>query len=385
MRDFCAVIGAGPAGLATSRELVRCGVEHVVLERGDQIGHTWHNLYDSLVLHTGKHLSSLPGMPFPSTTPLFPTRLDFLDYLQRYADTFKLPVKTGIAVQSATPDSHTIEGAVSREATAPNGAGWTLHTTAGNVRAQAVVVATGIVSNPHIPEIPGRERFGGAVVHSVTYRRPDVFSGQRVLVVGVGNSAGEISAEVANAGAAVTIAVRSGARVVPRQLLGIPIQYFAAVLNVLPRDAQRAIAKGIARVSELRRGPSMLPPPPEGRCSDIPVIGFHLVDALRAGRIRLKGAVAELTPAGARFAEGSEEPFDSIILATGYRAALDMLGDVIRTDDCGFARRRERVVSADRPGLYFVGHNYDTRGGLRNIALDARLAAEMIAGKRRRV
>ena len=88
------VVGAGPAGLATSRELARAGVEHRVLERGDQVGYTWANLYDSLVLHTGRHLSALPGLAFPSGTPLFPPRRDFLDYLHRYASTFSLPIET---------------------------------------------------------------------------------------------------------------------------------------------------------------------------------------------------------------------------------------------------------------------------------------------------
>jgi NAD(P)-dependent dehydrogenase (short-subunit alcohol dehydrogenase family) len=214
----------------------------------------------------------------------------------------------------------------------------------------------------------------------VDYRRPDAFAGRRVLVIGAGNSAGEISSELANAGADVTIAVRSGARVVPRQLLGVPIQYFAVALSNLPREVQRTVADAISRVSQLVRGPSPLPRPSGGRCSDIPLIGFHLVDALRAGRIRLKPGILELTRSGARFADGSEAAFDRLILATGYRAALGLLDGLIRIDACGFACRRARVVSVDRPGLYFVGHNYDTRGGLRNIAEDARLAASMIGG-----
>jgi putative flavoprotein involved in K+ transport len=78
MDHYAVVIGAGPAGLATSRELGRRGIDHVVLERGEALGHTWAHLYDSLVLHTGKHLSSLPGLPFPRTTRLFPSRHDFL-------------------------------------------------------------------------------------------------------------------------------------------------------------------------------------------------------------------------------------------------------------------------------------------------------------------
>ena len=113
----------------------------------------------------------------------------------------------------------------------------------------------------------------------------------------------------------------------------------------------------------------------------MPLIGFHLVDAIRAGTIRLKRGVTEFTPAGVRFDDATDEPFDDVILATGYRAAIGMLGDLIRIDDCGFAVRTGRVASADQPNLYFVGHNYDTRGALRNIAHDARLVGKLIARK----
>jgi putative flavoprotein involved in K+ transport len=357
------VIGAGPAGLATARELARHGIDHVVLERGT-IGHTWENLYDSLVLHTGKHLSGLPGMAFSRATALFPTRLDVLDYLNRYADTFRLPVETGVNVVDLTR----------------TGDGWHLRAAGGReLRARTVVVATGIVANPVVPQIAGRERFRGSVMHSVEYRRPEPFKSQRVLVVGAGNSAAEIAAEVAEAGATVTLAVRSGARIVPRALLGVPIQYFAVAFATLPRPAQQVVAEAIARTSELIRGPAVLPRPPRRRCSDIPLIGFHLADALRAGKVRAKRGVLELTDVGARFADGSEEPFDRVMLATGYRAAVALLEGRIRLDACGFASRRNRVASRDQPDLYFVGHNYDARGGLRNIAQDAGLAAKMIA------
>jgi cation diffusion facilitator CzcD-associated flavoprotein CzcO len=261
---------------------------------------------------------------------------------------------------------------------------WAVRTAAGvETSARAVVVATGIVSNPYVADVPGRERFRGRVMHSVDYRRPGSFRGQRVLVVGAGNSAGEIAAELAATGAVVTIAVRSGANVVPRELFGIPIQYFAAATSLLPSSLQRSISATIARVSQLARGPAVLPPARTTSCSAIPLIGFHLVDALRAGTIRLKRGGVELTVDGARFADGTAEPFDRVILATGFRAALGALGASVHVDDCGFARRRQRVVSEDQPNLYFVGHNYDTRGGLRNIARDARIAAGMIRGRGR--
>ena len=363
MNHHAVVIGAGPAGLATSRELGRRRIDHVVLERGDTLGHTWANLYASLVLHTGKHLSSLPGLPFPRTTRLFPSRQDFLHYLHEYARRFDLPLRTSAAVE-------TVERA---------GGHWRVRTQEGaELTAPVVVMATGIVSNPFTAPIPGRARFAGRILHSVDYRRPDAHVGRRVLVIGAGNSAGEIAAELAAAGAQVTVAVRSGARVVPRDLFGVPIQYLAVAISRVPRHMQQSIVAAMARASALVRGPAVLPPPSSVRCSDVPLIGFHLVDAIRAGAIRLKRGVTEFTPAGVRFDDATDEPFDDVILATGYRAAVGMLGSLIRVDGCGFAVRTGRVASADQPNLYFVGHNYDTRGALRNIAQDARLVAKLI-------
>jgi cation diffusion facilitator CzcD-associated flavoprotein CzcO len=357
------IIGAGPAGLATSRELSRAGVDHVVLERGSSIGHTWANLYDGLVLHTGKHLSALPGMPFPGSTPVFPTRVDFLEYLHRYADTCRAPVQTGQEVESVALD---------RE--------WTVHVKGRpSVRARNLVIATGIVSNPHVPDFAGRTEFRGTIRHSVAYRRPDAFTGARVLVVGGGNSAGEICAELAQAGVDVTVSMRSGATVVPRELLGIPIQYFGVALNALPRPLLKAAMATTSKLSEQFRGTSPLPRAADKPCPNVPLIGFHLADGVRAGTIRLRSGISDFTADGVRFADGLVEPFDHVILATGYRAALGMLSTLVGVDDCGFALRRERVISADRPHLYFVGHSYDASGGLRNIARDARIAASLIA------
>ena len=362
------VVGGGPAGLATSAELRRRRIGHVVLERGDTVGHSWANLYDSLTLHTGKHLSALPRMAFDRRVPLFPSRNDFVAYLHRYAEVLELPIATGRIVT-----------AIERRDDE-----WLVRTDRGDITARDVVMATGIIASPRMPAIPGRERFSGRVLHSVEYRRPAGFAGRRVLVVGVGNSGGEIGSELANAGARVTIAVRSGANVVPRQFAGIPIQYLSFAMRALPRRARNVVAGLFGRFTELRRGKPVLPRPAHGPLDAIPLIGFHLVDAIRAGRVTVRGGVSELTECGARFANGVEEPFDDVILATGYTAALSPLGHLVRTDAKGFAVRTDRVTSADQPHLYFVGHSYDATGGLYNIKLDSALAAERIAAGARR-
>ena len=86
-----------------------------------------------------------------------------------------------------------------------------------------------------------------------------------------------------------------------------------------------------------------------------------------------------LYAAGAVFTDGDQRDFESVILATGYRASIDWMGDFGARDDCGFAKRRDRVRSLELSNLYFVGHNYDGRGGLYNIAIDAKRIARLIS------
>lgn len=360
------VVGAGPAGLATSAELRRLGVAHRLFERGPELAHSWANLYDSLTLHTGKHMSALPGMRFGMATPLFPTRDHFVGYLHEYAQRFQLPVEPNRAVER-------LERV---------GDAWVARTAGEDVRASAVVLATGIIANPRRPAFPGEASFGGRIMHSVAYRRPAGFEGRRVLVVGVGNSGGEIGSELARHGAKVTVAVRSGAHVVPRDLLGVPIQYLSYLIRKLPRPAQERVVAAMGQITERRRGKPVLPRPAHSALDAIPLIGFNLVDAIREGLVEVRGGVEALTATGARFTDGSESAFDDIILATGFAAAVGPLAGLIQQDARGFARRTDRVTSADQPDLYFVGHNYDSTGGLYNIRRDSRIVAERLARRR---
>jgi cation diffusion facilitator CzcD-associated flavoprotein CzcO len=356
------VIGAGPAGLATSRELQRRGVEHVVFERGE-VAASWARLYDSLTLHTGKHMSHLPGMRFPRETPLFLSRDRFVEYLRAYRERFALPVESGREVT-----------ALARE-----GDGWIATVNGETVRAAAVVVASGIISNPRLPLLPGQGEFRGEVRHSITYRHPDEMRGKRVLVIGAGNSGGEIGSELGRSGVDTTIAVRSGANVVPLQIAGIPIQYLAWGIRTLPRSARDVIVSAMRRITELRNGPPVLPRPSVGPLDAIPLIGFKLVDAIREGSVKLRAGVRRLTPNGVVFDNGHEEPFDVILLATGFRASIGFLGSLVTVDERGFALRTDRVTSSEQPNLFFVGHNYDATGGITNIRRDSRLAAEAIS------
>src|SRR2546426_10600855 len=287
-------------------------------------------------------MSGLPGMPLPRSAPLFVPREEFLHYLRRYARAFDLPVDTGRHVERMTRT----DGA------------WTVSTSRGVLAARVVVVATGIVANPKTPHFPGQDRFAGRIAHSVAYRRPDGYAGRQVLVVGVGNSGAEIASELARAGAKVTVAVRSGANVVPLTLAGLPIQYVAYWVRKLPRRVQEVAIALVQLLTRLRRGKPVLPRPAHSPLDEIPIIGFHLVDAIAQGLIDVRVGVAELTAEGARFTDGTAGRFDEIILAPRVGAALRALGGPVPGRAQSFPRGPGPGGGGGQPGLYVVGHNY---------------------------
>jgi len=358
------IVGAGPAGLATAAEVSQRGIPYRLFERGPSIATSWVNAYDSLALHTGRHLSTLTGLKYPAGTGLFPTRAEFVDYLRAYVAHWRLAIETNSDVTTVRRD----------------GADWVAVVNGTEQRGRALVMATGIMSKPVVPVFPGQDAFGGEILHSVRYRRPGPFTGKRVLVVGTGNSGGDIAAELGTAGVDVTILVRRGANVVPKTIAGVPIQYVAVAMRRLPTGVRRAVSRAVQGIGDRARGGPVLPRPPWTALDAIPMIGFHLVDAIKAGRVRVRvGAIAALEPGQVCFADGSRESFDAIVLATGFAPALDALGDLVRRDDRGFPMRTDDVTSADQPQLFFVGQRYDTSGALLNIRADSRRVADRLA------
>ena len=355
------VVGAGPAGLAVAHELRRRSIDHVVLERGEAVGASWRRYYDGLVLHTGRHLSSLPGLPFGRGTPMFVPRSTFIEYLEACAAPLSASIRTRTEATSALWD----------------GTDWTVRSETETWVGHVLVVATGIAASPRVPSIPGMEAFAGGIRHSIDYRDPTPFVGRRVLVVGSGNSGAEIAAELGGHGVTTDIAVRSGVVVVPRSVAGIPSQYLGIALRRLPDAVARAIVRTTVALGERRRHDG-LPRADTDPLTVVPIIGMHLSDALRSGRVGLRRGLDSLTPTTARFDDGAEAAYDEVILATGFRAAIAWL-EGITVDHRGFACRRDGVVSVDQPNLLFVGHTYDAAGGLRNIRIDAPRAAEVAA------
>jgi indole-3-pyruvate monooxygenase len=367
------IVGAGPAGLATAACLKRRGVDALVLEAGPSLAESWRHHYERLHLHTVRQQSSLPGFPFPKDLPRYPSRAEVVSYLEAYAAHFGIAPRMGEAV---------------RRVRAAGDVGFVVESARAVYRAQAVVVAAGLNRQPNADRLPDQERFRGTVMHSREYRNAGRFAGQRVLIVGAGNTGAEIALDLAEGGARPTLALRSPVNVVPRDFLGMPTQLTSIRMYWLPLWLRDAIGRLVSRLAFGKLARFGLARPALGPLSSIelrgrvPVIDVGTIAAIKRGAIAVKPGVTRFTETGATFADGSAADFDAAILATGYRPALAEIVDVpgVLNDD---ASPVDRNGGGAQPGLYFVGYLQPATGLLRQIARDAEAVATAIAASQR--
>jgi cation diffusion facilitator CzcD-associated flavoprotein CzcO len=365
------VIGAGPAGLAVSACLIRAGVQPQVIEQANSVAASWHGHYRRLHLHTVRWHSSLPFVPFPSESPRYVPRQQVAEYLESYAREFGIAPAFGEEAVTITRQGDVWE---------------TLCRSGRRFRSRVVVVATGANKVPNVATFPGQQAFSGRVVHSREYRDAAPFARQRVLVVGMGNTGAEIALDLAEQGVQVTLAVRSPINIVLREVLGRPTQVTAMLLSRLPNAVADAIAVAFRKltVGDLRRYGLRTPAQSplrqlreEGRT---PVIDVGTVAMIKRGGIAVRAGIESFTSDGVRFTDGRAERYDAVILATGYRPALDALfpGVPVPVDANGMPP----AIAGSGPlaGVYFVGFDVRQPGGLlRTIGLQARQVAEAIA------
>ncbi|CAN5320772.1 NAD(P)/FAD-dependent oxidoreductase [soil metagenome] len=357
------VIGAGPAGLAAAAELQKVGYSVIVIDKADSVGSSWSKHYDRLHLHTSRALSSLPGRRIPRAFGQWVARDDFRTYLADYAKAEKLDVRLGVTAS----------------AIAKSDSGWTVATSIGELAADAVVVATGYNHTAKIPDWPGLESYQGRVVHSSEYRNPTALAAQDVLVVGPGNSGAEIAADLAAAGVAVRLAVRTPPNIVRRQVLGIPTQSLTLSTYPLPTNMADRVARGmqILTVGDLSK--YGLHRAPRGVFSQqefddvTPTIDVGLIDALKAGSITVVGAVESFTADSVTLADGASVSPEVVLVATGFQRGLEpLVGDlgVIAPGGRPLINADEQLPGLE--GLFFLGYSNPITGNIRQVAIDAK-------------
>lgn len=364
------VVGGGPAGLAAAAMLRRGGVSPLVLERGDGVATAWRERYDSLRLHTVRWLSGLPGMPIPRSYGRWVARDDLVRYLEDYAVRFAVSLRFATEVTGLSR----LDG------------GWRLETSTGPVSAAKVVLATGATNIPHTPDWPGLAAAAVPVIHSSAYREPMPYQGQRVLVVGGGNSAAEIAVDLVRGGAgAVEMAVRTPPNIVRRETLGVPGQALAIALRRFPERVLNPLQGALRRLSIPDLSGYGLPAPSGDsfslfvRTKTVPILDYGFVAAVRAGQIAIRPAVVDLDGDEVVYADDSRSRPDVVIAATGFRPGLEpLLGQFGLLDGDGLPVVEGARTSPAAPDLYTVGISIQLTGLLREIGRDARAVSDAV-------
>ena len=338
-----AVVGGGQAGLALGHSLGRQRRRFVILERAGEIAPAWRERWDSLTLFTPRRYSALPGLPFPGDPDGYPTRDEVIAYLERYAETFELPVELDSGLERLEQDE---DGRFRLEA-----GGRT-------IRADQVVVATGPFQAPYVPPVAEHLAEGLFQTHAVGYRRPDDVPAGTVLVVGGGNTGYQLAKEL-SATREVVLSVGSRQKPLPQRLLGRDLFWWLTRARILSRNVDSRLGRKLSTRDTL--------------------IGSSPRELERRHGVTLKPRLVDADARAVRFADGSELEVDAVIWATGYRPDYSWLALPV-LDESGRPRHRRGVT--DVPGLYFLGLSWQyTRGSalLGFVEDDAGFIAEKIA------
>ena len=343
MRVEVVVVGAGQAGLAVGYHLARQGRSFIVVDRADSIGSAWRSRWDSLVLFTPRRYSGLPGLSFPGDPDGYPGRDEVIAYLERYADTFGLPIRLDSAARSLT---------------STNG-GFVVGLDHGQIEADQVVVATGPFQAPRVPAFAGDLAPEVFQVHSTGYRRPEEVPEGTVLVVGGGNTGFQIAKELA-ATHKVHLAVGSRQKPLPQRFLGRDLFWWLTKTGLIDKSIDTRFGR---RASQ----------------RDI-LLGSSPRQLGRLG-IELRPRATEASGRVVGFADGSTLEVDAVIWATGYRSDHTWIKLPVM-DSEGHISHRRGVT--DVPGLYFLGLSWQhTRGSalIGWVGDDAQFIAQQIAAR----
>jgi cation diffusion facilitator CzcD-associated flavoprotein CzcO len=362
------IVGAGPAGLAAAAELGRRRISALVLERGESVATSWRRRYDRLRLNTSRWTSTLPRARYPKAAGLFPSRDHLVAYLEDFAVRNDIEIHSGTTVERVDRDDHH----------------WTLTTSAGQMTAPHLIIATGHQHTPSIPAWPGREQFGGRLLHSAEYRNPHDFHGADVLVIGPGCSGMEIAYDLAESGASpVRVAIRTQPNIILRQAGPVPGDVPAMLMYRLPPRIGDRQTRVIRRRTIGDLSAYGLVPPPEGIMSRIhregkapAILDKPIIDAIRERRIEIVAAVEAFDATGVVLSDRTRLEPSAVIAATGYTTGLEpLVGHLGVLDERGIPLVHGGPAAA--PGLRFIG--YQPRPGqIGYVGVEATRAAKQI-------
>jgi cation diffusion facilitator CzcD-associated flavoprotein CzcO len=314
---YC-IIGAGSSGLAAAKNLKACSIPFDVIEAEDDVGGNWYygkprsSVYRSTHLISSKPLTEYTDFPMPAHYPDFPSHSQVWEYLRSYARAFGLyeTIEFNTSVDRIEPAENDWEVTLSPQQTR---------------RYRGVIIANGHNWDPKYPDYQGT--FDGITLHSAQYKTPEVLRDKRVLVVGAGNSGCDIAVESAQNAAKTFHSVRRGYYYVPKYFFGKPADQIGEVSLKLrvPLPVRRAINKLLLKMVVGTPQKFGLPKPDHKLFETHPIVNSQMLYYVGHGDIIPKPEVAELCGDHVRFKDGSLEPIDVIVYATGFNISFSFI------------------------------------------------------------
>ena len=335
MKQVC-IIGAGSSGITAAKALKEKGISFDCFEKGSKIGGVWRykndngvsSAYKSLHINTNRKVMAYSDFPMPDDYPMFPHHSDIIDYFENYVEHFNL--REHITFNTSVID-------VVRNADG------TYNVTLDNRQSydyQYVIVANGHHWNPRFPTPAFKGEFTGEVLHSHYYREAEQVQDKDVLIVGIGNSAVDIACEAARLHTGkVVISTRSGAYITPNWIWSIPFDNLANPLTAkLPLWLQRMLLNTTLWLARGKQEDYGVPKPNRPVLSEHPTLSQDLLNLSGRGLIKFKPNIKEFKGKTVVFEDGTEQSFDMIIYATGYKVTFPFLKhyaefDVEETND----------------------------------------------------
>lgn len=375
-----AIIGAGIAGLTAGKMLADYGVPYLCFEASDRIGGNWafgnpnghSSAYRSLHIDTSKYQLSLRDFPMPDEYPDFPHHSLIKQYLDDYAQSFGLLGR----IRFETP--------VLRAEPRPGG-GWTLQLGTGErYDTDFLIVANGHHWDPRYPQFPGH--FDGQVIHSHAYIDPADpldLRDKRILVVGLGNSAADITVELSSRalGNTVYLSTRSGSWIVPKYMAGRPLDRYAANVQYIPRSLFRPMVNTIAEFISGDPGRLGLPRPRHRFLDAHGTQSVELPLRLGSGDVIPKPDIDRLDGPTVRFADGTSAEIDVIVYATGYNITFPFFDPEVVSAPDNRIRLYKRIFRPGMPDLAFAGFAQSVPTLFPFVECQARLIAAYAAGE----
>ncbi|XP_044157707.1 dimethylaniline monooxygenase [N-oxide-forming] 2-like isoform X2 [Bufo gargarizans] len=370
MAKTVAIIGAGCSGLAAIKCCLEDGLEPTCFEKSDDIGGLWRytemvedgraSLYSSVVTNISKEMMCYTDFPMPEDFPAYLHNSKVLEYLRLYAEHFRLlkyiKFKTEVCVVTRSPDySKTGQ--------------WEVITKKSGVKEKecfdSVLVCNGHHVDPYLPlgSFPGIDKFKGCYIHSRFYKKYEDYCGKTVLIVGIGNSAGDIAVEISGIAKQVYVSTRKGTWVLSRIYHdGLPIDM--ALTTRCGFWISSSLPAGLLHKLHQKQMNSWFDhanyglQPEDTSFLKEPMVNDHFPSQILCGAIRIKPHIRKFTESSVVFEDGSiVDGLDEVIFATGYSISFPFLDDsIVRVNDNNVTLYKNVFPPHhEKPTLAFIG------------------------------